>query len=321
MNNKAFWCNNALPLSILFSIVFLAIYLSLSAAGYLIGLDPNMAVGDVSRWCERIHHSVVREPINALSNISFMVAAIFMIKTIAKDHKTGITLNQYHGFTPIVLLYIGGAYFLGPGSMFMHGTNTYWGGWIDNLSMIMYILIPWLINVKEMAGWSMRMFVSIYVAIVLIYGISSWIYDSEMGINLDLWAVSIGLWIISEALFRFWSPSFRVISGFIGFLVAIVFSISPITMLQNFDNYWWIILFWLPGILATQAPQKKRSYNPWFFLGVFFFVAAYYIWEQGKAGTDWCHPDSLLQLHGIWHLLCAMATWSFFKFFRTEVAT
>ena len=107
MSNKAFWCNNALPLSILFSIVFLTIYLSLSTAGYLIGLDSNTAVGDVSRWCERIHHSVVREPINALSNISFMVAAIFMIKTIAKDHKAGINLDQYHGLSPFILLDIG----------------------------------------------------------------------------------------------------------------------------------------------------------------------------------------------------------------------
>ena len=41
----------------------------------------------------------------------------------------------------IAILYASAAVFLGPGSMLMHGTNTLWGGWADNLSMIMYIVI------------------------------------------------------------------------------------------------------------------------------------------------------------------------------------
>ena len=38
----------------------------------------------------------------------------------------------------------------------------------------------------------------------------------------------------------------------------------------------------------------------------------------GKAGTPQCDPDSLIQGHAIWHLLSALATWSFFLFLRTE---
>jgi hypothetical protein len=320
MNNKAFWCINALPITILFSIVFLVTYFSLSAAGFLVGSEPNIAVGDVSRWCERVNQNILREPINALSNIGFMIAAIFMIRYITQDYKKNNVPNKYHGFSALVLLYIGGTYFLGPGSMFMHGTHTEWGQWIDNLSMVMYIIIPWLINLKEMAGWSTRTLFLIYLSIAFIYAVTSWIFDSEMGINLDLWALSIGLWIISETLFRFWSAQFRVISGFIGFLVAAVFGISPIEMITNIHNYWWIILFWIPAILAKQPPKNQRTYNPWFFGGMAFFVIAFYIWGQGKPGSSWCNPDSLLQFHGIWHLMCAVATWCFFKFLRTEVA-
>ena len=28
----------------------------------------------------------------------------------------------------------------------MHGTHTVWGQWIDNVSMVAYIIIPWLLN-------------------------------------------------------------------------------------------------------------------------------------------------------------------------------
>ena len=47
--------------------------------------------------------------------------------------------------------------------MLMHGTNTLWGGWADNLSMIMYIVIPWLYNVYKMSNWSQQTFIKVYV--------------------------------------------------------------------------------------------------------------------------------------------------------------
>ena len=107
----------------------------------------------------------------------------------------------------------------------MHGTHTEWGEWADNLSMIMYIIIPWLLNIKEMGRWSLKTFFSSYFLIVFVYAVTRWLFGSDLGINLDLFSLSIGLWVISETLFRFWSPLFRWISGFIGFFVAAIFGI------------------------------------------------------------------------------------------------
>ena len=104
----------------------------------------------------------------------------------------------------------------------MHGTHTGWGGWADNQSMVMYILVPWLINLKEMGRWSLRRFFTVYTAIVLVYSLTRWIFGSKLGINLDVFDVSIALWIISEVLFKFWTPKMRWISGFFGFVVAAV---------------------------------------------------------------------------------------------------
>tara|TARA_B100000749_G_C18250171_1_gene391971 strand:- start:115 stop:363 length:249 start_codon:yes stop_codon:yes gene_type:complete len=76
------------------------------------------------------------------------------------------------------------------------------GKMADNLSMIMYIILPWLINIGEMGRWPKRKFFNLcndnfglcHIEMVL---------GSRLGVNLDLFDLSIGLWIISEALFRF----------------------------------------------------------------------------------------------------------------------
>ena len=42
--------------------------------------------------------------------------------------------------------------------------------------------------------------------------------------------------------------------------------------------------------------------------------------EKVQDGGWLCYPDTLLQGHALWHLLGAVAMWSFYKYFRTEVA-
>ena len=139
-------------ISLLLSFLFLITYSVLGYLGLILGLEPNESIGDVSRWCERVSGGIFREPANALSNIGFMVMGLLMFWVLTKD-KIEVNSNQFHGLTPISSLYAGAAIFLGPGSMLMHGTHTEWGEWADNLSMIMYIIIPWLLNIKEMGNW------------------------------------------------------------------------------------------------------------------------------------------------------------------------
>jgi len=304
-------------ISLLLSFLFLITYSVLGYLGLILGLEPNESIGDVSRWCERVSGGIFREPANALSNIGFMVMGLLMFWVLTKD-KIEVNSNQFHGLTPISSLYAGAAIFLGPGSMLMHGTHTEWGEWADNLSMIMYIIIPWLLNIKEMGNWSIKRFFSTYFLIIFVYALARWFFGSELGINLDLFGLSIGLWVISETLFRFWSPAFRWISGFVGFFVAAIFGIMPNEIFSNLNEYWWIILFWIPAIFSIRAPTVKRNYSPWFFAGMAIYILAFIIWLQGYPNTPYCNPDSFIQPHAIWHLMTAFSTWCFFKFFRTE---
>ena len=184
----------------------------------------------------------------------------------------------------------------------------------------MYIVIPWLYNVYKMSNWSQQTFIKVYVSIIVIYSIWRWFTDWGLGINFNLFSVSIGLWFISEVLYfckNFWSAWVRLFSGFVGFVVLALFGIFPAEVFENINEYWWIIFFWLPGLLANSKPEGKRTYI-YYLLGMVTYFAAFFIWNYGVPDNEYCKPDSLIQAHGIWHLLSAVATYFFFMHYRSE---
>ena len=302
-------------LALFVSVSFLLIFFLLSAFGLIQSTEAANLIGEASRWCERVSGGLFREPLNTLSNLGFMVAGLYMFWVICNDKQDSI--NPFIGITPISVLYASVVVYLGPGSMLMHGTNTEWGGWADNLSMIMFIILPWLYNIYSMSSWTSKQLLSIYISIVIIYSIWRWFTDWGLGINFNLFGVSIGLWAISETLYRFWSPSFRFFSGFVGFIVLLLFGTMPNEVFNNFSEYWWVILFWLPGLLASKKPVNRRTYK-WYFLGMIAYFSAFAIWLTGVPDHELCEPDSIIQAHSIWHLLSALATYFFFLHFRDE---
>ena len=308
--NKFYYFN----LALFISISFLLIFTLLSALNLIQSNEAAYLIGEASRWCERVSGGLFREPINTLSNLGFMLVGLYMFWVLSNDENN--SSNPFIGINKISILYASVVIYLGPGSMLMHGTNTEWGAWADNLSMIMYIILPWLFNIYSMSKWSMSQFLNTYISIVVIYSIWRWFTDFELGINFNLFGVSIGLWVISETLYRYWSPVFRLISGFVGFLVLILFGTMPNEVIENFNEFWWVILFWLPAILSNQQPKYSRTYK-WFFFGMVSYLSAFAIWLTGVPDHASCSPDSIIQAHGIWHLLTALSTYFFFIHFRS----
>ncbi|MDA7642105.1 ceramidase [Gammaproteobacteria bacterium] len=309
--NRFFYFYIALSISF----IFLFVFFILSSFGLIQSSEGASLIGEASRWCERVSGGLFREPLNTLSNLGFMIVGLYMFWVICNDKQN--STNPFIGITPISVLYASVVIYLGPGSMLMHGTNTEWGGWADNLSMIMFIILPWLYNIYSMSSWTSKQLLSIYISIVIIYSIWRWFTDWGLGINFNLFGVSIGLWAISETLYRFWSPSFRFLSGFVGFIVLLLFGTMPNEVFNNFSEYWWVILFWLPGLLASKKPVNRRTYK-WYFLGMIAYFSAFAIWLTGVPDHELCEPDSIIQAHSIWHLLSALATYFFFLHFRDE---
>ena len=309
MTNNPFYI--ALTITGLFTVVFFY----LSSQGLIQSEEEAYLIGEASRWCERVSDGWFREPVNTLSNFGFVVIGLIIFWIISKENTSKD--NLFFGVTGITLIYATAAVYLGPGSMLMHATNTEWGGWADNLSMVMYIVIPWLYNISLMAKWSIKKFAITYFIIIISYAVLRWLYGWGLGIGFNLFGTSIGLWFISEALYRFWSPAFRFLSGFLGFFVMFLFGTSPLDIFNNISDYWWTLFFWLPGLLATHKPEGRRS-TKWFILGMISYFLAFAIWTTGVPDHQNCSPDSIIQAHGIWHLLTALATFLFFIHYRSE---
>lgn len=309
MTNNPFYI--ALTITGLFTVVFFY----LSSQGLIQSEEEAYLIGEASRWCERVSDGWFREPVNTLSNFGFVVIGLIIFWIISNENTSKD--NLFFGVTGITLIYATAAVYLGPGSMLMHATNTEWGGWADNLSMVMYIVIPWLYNISLMAKWSIKKFAITYFVIIISYAVLRWLYGWGLGIGFNLFGTSIGLWFISEALYRFWSPAFRFLSGFLGFFVMFLFGTSPLDIVSNISDYWWTLFFWLPGLLATHKPEGRRS-TIWFILGMISYFLAFAIWTTGVPDHQNCSPDSIIQAHGIWHLLTALATFLFFIHYRSE---
>ena len=311
--NNIFVKENAFIITLGVSIAFLLIFYLLSVFQLIQSPESIALIGEASRWCERVSDGAFREPVNTLSNLGFMVAGLFILYKLTNE----TSFNEFSGLNKITILYGVAVVYLGPGSMMMHGTNTEWGGWADNLSMVMYIILPWLYNCYKMSNWGINTLLKVYFSVVIFYAVMRGLFGNGMGIGLDLFGVSIGLWVISEFLYKFWTPSMRFLSGFVGFLVLMLFGIFPNEVFGNLGEYWWIIFFWLPGLLANKKPQGTRTYR-WYFAGMIAYMSAFAIWLTGVPDSETCNPDTLFQAHGIWHLLTAVSTIFFFYHYRSE---
>ncbi len=96
------------------SFLFFIVYILLAANTNFISVEAGYAIGEVSRWCERISDSYFREQSNALSNIGFMTTGLIMFWILARE--TRISGSRFHGSAPTAILYAATAWFLGPGS-------------------------------------------------------------------------------------------------------------------------------------------------------------------------------------------------------------
>ena len=313
--------NKLTPFSFALTSIFITILLFIifGSNGWGPAAANEQAIGEISRWCERVSGGFFREPANTLGNLGFVFVGLYMFYKLSKDATSNH--SPLFGSFKIALLYASASTFLGPASMAMHGTHTQFGAWVDNVSMISYILIMWMYNLKKLTKFSVRSFFISYSVLLGYYAYSYWFFDSGLGIGVDLFELSIGLWIATEVLVKLPNIYGRVLSGLTVLLTQQLFGSSVIDSFQNLQENWEMLLYFIPALIPNLHSGIERKYTPWFFVGVASFFGALMIWETGVPDHPWCEPDSWLQAHMIWHLLCAAATLSFFNFFRTEKNT
>lgn len=70
--------------------------------------------------------------------------------------------------------------------------------------------------------------------------------------------------------------------------------------------------------LRVRATRHVVADGRWLVAGAGCFLLAFAIWLPSGNGGPLCDPDSLLQGHALWHLLCAAATVALYMYSRSE---
>ncbi|PWJ26239.1 ceramidase [Branchiibius hedensis] len=75
----------------------------------------------------------------------------------------------------------------------------------------------------------------------------------------------------------------------------------------------------LVEVVIQRRPEHPQSWR-WALVALGAMVVAFVIWSLSHSGGPWCDPNSWLQGHAVWHLLCALAAYALFRFYASERA-
>lgn len=123
---------------------------------------PAEGVG--GNFCEAAREGLIKQPANTISNLAFaiwgLIAAYQLDKGVFKKINS-ITQNIFFSRFFCVLMVL-----LSPGSMAMHATETYMGGYFDMLSMYLIAAIIFCYSLKRMLNLSPLLFSLVFFVVL-----------------------------------------------------------------------------------------------------------------------------------------------------------
>ena len=78
------------------------------------------------------------------------------------------------------------------------------------------------------------------------------------------------------------------------------------------------LLLALAGEAMLWLRGSGRRQVGWGLASAGALAVAFAVWNLAKDGSSLCHPDSLLQGHAAWHLLCAVAAYALYRLYASE---
>ena len=249
------------------AVVSLALVVAAAHWGWL---GPDTGRGD--EFCEAARPGWIRQPVNTLSNLGFVVAGLAIAWYAGDRTRLGVTLGAHPGLaTAYACLVV----LLGPASMAMHATQSTLGGHLDLLSM-------YLVSGFALAYALMRLvhrgpgFLAVVFVLAVVAGMAVHLHGGSAPLVGHVGNAAFGVEILLA----------------LGLEVA---------------------------LFRRPAPAPRQ--DVWFGVaGVATLALAFAIWTTGMRGNALCHPDALLQQHGIWHVLCAVSAYLLFRHYAAERA-
>jgi predicted membrane channel-forming protein YqfA (hemolysin III family) len=223
-----------------------------SAVGFRAGiLVERLAVTD----CEAIHDGLLRQPVNAITSLSLLVAGIWILAHAANQTPGDRWEQAAFGVAMVAV---------GVGSFLLHGPAPAWAGWSHDLSNLTAVLLVAVLNL----GLMMR---------------------SSVPARLVVTAVGVGVLGIWLAANPTWTT-------------PIAFVLAPAAVGAELAT--------IRSRLRPRPTSDPRRTIAWLvaIVSISLAGAAFLL---GREGSPLCNPESVVQFHGVWHVLVAVAAAAF----------
>jgi hypothetical protein len=227
-------------------LVFAAATVLLAALGRRLPISARYAMA--LPYCESGHDGLFVQPVNTLTNGSYVLASLFLLWRFDRDQTSTSSLGAW------LLM------FLGLSSAAFHGTMSHWAGILDNLGMNLIVTFWAVVNLGQRLRWSRKAIGFVYGAINLACT-AYLVHDDRHSCSLFLFLVAVAC--ASECAKWWCTPSHRV----------------------------------------PRAGQAHRPVPRHLIAAAPVLLLAIVIWTSSKTGGFLCDPSSIVQGHGIWHVL------------------
>lgn len=177
-------------------ILLTGVFFLFKAADWLPGTPLDECVAESTCFCEDNPADNVKQPINTYSNIGFMFAGVALLMLLPRTGDVSPN-NPMQVVSFVSVAYGLLVVFLGPGSMFFHASLKKWGGWIDNMSMLLWISFVLVYTIGRIARFEVGIIIAIFLGFNILAGIVTWLKD---GIGTPIFAVVVALWGVLEVI-------------------------------------------------------------------------------------------------------------------------
>lgn len=74
----------------------------------------------------------------------------------------------------------------------------------------------------------------------------------------------------------------------------------------------------LEGLYRLINRKRAGFENKWILYTAVSFFSGFGIWNLSLEGRPFYYPETIFQGHAVWHILCAVATWTIYRYYRSE---
>ena len=265
-----------------------------------------------------ILNNLIYQPMNTISNLLYY-----------------ILLNTYNEtyFNNFQIISVDTMAF---GSIFMHGSFTRYGAFIDILGMISFFISYILKDLNIFGKFNNQLiikyspFIIIFIRYLGRYSISN--FDTVNYLkDLKFFKLLIGLKVTGEIrkysqdnYFKVYNIIWIIISSYL-FLynnenkvnIFLENSINFITFKSIFDAPWFILIFY--GNYINNIVIKKQKNTKYFLIGLILIIISFNFQEQEFTKVTAKNEKSLFQNHTLWHILSAISLYYIDKYLYSNI--